>query len=84
VFVMCHSRLVARNIICRILLNEESNGVRNLARDPDNDNSFTGHLDKDNSKPFTPEIYIVSYFANSNRVGSKACFICARVVQHPC
>jgi hypothetical protein len=51
VFVMCHSRLVARNVICHILLNEQSNGICDLARDPENENSFTGNLEKDNSEP---------------------------------
>src|ERR1700753_2313858 len=50
VFVMCHSRPVARNIICRILLNEQPNGICDLTSDQENENSFTGHLEKDNSE----------------------------------
>jgi hypothetical protein len=50
VLVLSHARPRARSIICRILLNEKANGIYDLTRDAENENSFLGRLDKENSK----------------------------------
>ena len=60
---MCHSRLAAKNIICRILLNEQSNGIRDLTRDPNNNNSFIGHVDKDNKWGLKPVSFALELFS---------------------
>jgi hypothetical protein len=50
VIVMNHNRAVARNMICQILLHEQSSGIGDLMRDAANRNSYMGRLDEENSK----------------------------------
>jgi hypothetical protein len=49
---MSHSRVLARNLVCRILLSEETSGIRDIVRDSENENYFTAVLAEMNSKSF--------------------------------
>ena len=50
IIVMSHARPVARSILCSILVTEGSSGIVDLVRDSENAFSFTGRVEKDNSK----------------------------------
>jgi hypothetical protein len=75
VLVLSHARPHARNVICRILLNEKANGICDLTRDLENENSFNGRLDNDNSKFQYCHRYIL--YSHLNRLGSQTSYICS-------
>jgi hypothetical protein len=63
VLVICHSRRIARNILSQLILAEESRGIKELTRDLDNRNSFTGRLDKENVWGMKPIWFAIELFS---------------------
>jgi hypothetical protein len=63
VLILAHNRRATRHILSQLILTEEHRGIRDLARDLDNRNSFTGRLDKHNAWGMKPVWFVLELFA---------------------
>jgi hypothetical protein len=72
VLVVCHSRRVTRNIFHQLMVAEEARGIKDMARDHDNRNCYTGRLDKDNVWGMKPVWFAIEHFTIINSKVSKS------------
>lgn len=63
VFIMSHPRKASRFILCRALTQERESGIKDLAFDSINRNTFTGRLDKENKWHLKPVSFALEFFS---------------------